>query len=94
MKHEFAIDLKGTSDADALQDVLVANLPLPPDYGRNLDAFYDILTEYGADWRIVFRNIGRAATPLRAVCRDAVAETPGLEIVFEKKRRAVSRKRP
>lgn len=93
MKHEFAIDLKGVADADALQGVLAASLPLPPDYGRNLDAFYDVLTEYGTDWRIVFRNAGRAATPLKAVCRDAVAETPGLEIVFEKKRRAVSRRR-
>ena len=54
MKHEFAIDLKGVADADALQGVLAASLPLPPDYGRNLDAFYDVLTEYGADRRIVF----------------------------------------
>ena len=94
MKHEFVIDLTGVADIGALQDALVANLPLPPEYGRNLDAFYDVLTEYGTDWRIVFRNAGRVATPLKAVCRDAVAETPGLEVVFEKKRRGVSRKRP
>ena len=80
MKHEFVIDLKGVADVGALQDALVANLPLPP--------------EYGTDWRIIFRNAGRVTTPLKAVCRDAVAETPGLEVVFEKKRRGVSRKRP
>ena len=94
MKHEFAIDLKDVADAGALQDALAANLPLPPDYGRNLDALYDVLTEYGTNWRIVFQNVGRAVASLRAVCRDAVAGTPGLEVVFEKKRRAVSRKRP
>ena len=94
MKHEFAIDLKDVADAGALQDALAANLPLPPDYGCNLDAFYDVLTEYGSDWRIVFRNAGKVSALLRAVCRDAVAETPGLEIVFEKKRRTISRKRP
>ncbi len=87
MKQEFVIDLKGITDAGALQDVLVANLPLPQGYGRNLDAFCDVLTEYGADWRIVFRNAGRAVASLRAVCRDAVAETPGLEVVFERRRR-------
>lgn len=87
MRQEFVIDLKGATDAGAIQDALAANLPLPQGYGRNLDAFYDVLTEYGADWRIVFRNAGRAATSLRAVCRDAVAETPGLEVVFERRRR-------
>ena len=87
MKQEFVVDLKGITDAGALQDALVANLPMPQGYGRNLDAFYDVLTEYGADWRIVFRNAGRAAVSLRTVCRDAVAETPGLEVVFERRRR-------
>ena len=90
MRQEFVIDLKGATDAGAIQDALAANLPLPQGYGRNLDAFYDVMTEYGADWRIVFRNAGRAAAPLRAVCRDAVAETPGLEIVFERRRRKLS----
>ena len=94
MRQEFVIDLKGATDAGAIQDALAANLPLPSDYGRNLDAFYDVLTEYGTGWRIIFRNAGRAAAPLRGVCRDAAVETPGLEVVFEKKRRTVSRKRP
>ena len=64
MRQEFVIDLKGATDADAIQDALAANLPLPQGYGRNLDAFYDVLTEYGAEWRIVFRNAGRASTSL------------------------------
>ena len=80
---EFVVDLAGVRDADALHDALAASLPLPAHYGRNLDAFYDVLTEYGCNWKIAFRNAGAVARGLRAVCTDAMAETPGLEIVFE-----------
>ena len=65
-----------------MHDAIAATLPLPEHYGRNLDAFYDVLTEYGCNWKIVFRNAGAVAKGLRAVCTDAVEETPGLEIVF------------
>lgn len=61
----------------------VAALSLPEHYGRNLDAFYDVLTEYGGNWKIVFKHAGAVARGLRAVCADAMAETPGLEIMFE-----------
>ena len=66
-----------------MHDYLKLMLQLPEHYGRNLDAFYDVLTEYGCNWKIVFRNAGAVAKGLRAVCTDAVEETPGLEIVFE-----------
>ena len=80
---EFIVDLAGVHDAESLQDALAAQLPLPAHYGRNLDAFHDVLTEFGGCWSIVFRNAGAAADGLRAVCADAMAETPGLVIVFE-----------
>lgn len=82
MKQEFTIDLKGVRSASGLHRKLVEALPLPADYGRNLDALYDVLTEYGADWKITFVNATAAPEPLRAVCTDAMADTPGLEIVF------------
>ena len=84
---EFIVDLAGVHDAESLQGALAAQLPLPDCYGRNLDAFYDVLTEFGCDWRIVFRNAGPAADGLRDVCRDAAEETEGLEIVFETEQR-------
>lgn len=80
---EFIVDLAGAHDAASLHAALAAQLPLPEHYGRNLDAFYDVLTEFGCDWRIVFRNAGPAADGLRDVCRDAAEETEGLEIVFD-----------
>ncbi len=79
----FVIDLAGVRSAMRLHAILAEKLPLPEHYGRNLDAFYDVLTEFGPRWRIVFRNAGAAMNALRAVCEDAMAETPGLEILFE-----------
>ena len=83
MKKEFVVDLKGVEGSAALHDALAKSLPLPECYGRNLDAFYDVLTEYGADWRIVFRNAKRIDKAFRTACRDAMAATPGLEIVMK-----------
>ena len=80
---EFFVDLADAHDAASLHAALAAQLPLPEHYGRNLDAFYDVLTEYGGNWKIVFKHAGAVARGLRAVCADAMTETPGLEIVFE-----------
>ena len=82
-KRSFVVDLAGVQSAARLHDALAAQLPLPQHYGRNLDAFHDVLAEFGGSWSIVFRNAGAAADGLRAVCADAMAETPGLVIVFE-----------
>ena len=81
-KQEF-VDLGGVRSSRTLQARLCRALPLPKDYGRNYDAAYDMLTEYGAGWRIVFRNAQTAPKVFRTVCADAVAATPGLEIVFD-----------
>ena len=82
-RRHFVVDLAGVRSAARLHSALAAQLPLPPHYGRNLDAFYDVLTEFGGSWSIVFRNAGVAAKGLRAVCADAMEATPGLDIVFE-----------
>lgn len=82
-RRRFVVDLAGVRSAVRLHAVLAEQLPLPEHYGRNLDAFYDVLTEFGGRWSIVFRNAGAAARGLRAVCADAMEATPGLEVVFE-----------
>ena len=66
-----------------LHESLKKQLSFPDWYGMNLDALHDVLTEFGPRWHIVFRNAGAAMNGLRAVCEDAMAETPGLEIEFE-----------
>lgn len=83
VRRMFTVDLTGVRSSAKMHEVLAASLPLPAHYGRNLDAFHDVLTEYGGNWRIVFRNAGAVARGLRAVCSDAVDETPGLQISFE-----------
>ena len=82
-RRRFVVDLAGVRSAARLHAALAAQLPLPTHYGRNLDAFHDVLTEFGRNWSIVFRHAGAVAKGLRAVCADAMDETPGLDIVFE-----------
>lgn len=79
----FTVDLAGVRSAAKMHARLAEALPLPEYYGCNLDAFHDVLTECGGSWKIVFENAGKVADGLRAVCADAMDETPGLEIVFE-----------
>ena len=82
MKKTFVVDLEGMTRSCALQRRFAAAVPVPPDYGRNLDAMHDVLTEYGSAWRIEFRNSANVPETFRQVCLDAAADTPGLEIVF------------
>ena len=82
-KQVFTVDLKGVRSAAKMHDAIAASLPLPDYYGHNLDAFFDVLTEFGGNWKIVFKNAGAVAKGLRAVCADAMSELPSLEIVFE-----------
>ena len=82
-RKSFTVDLAGIRSAARLHAALVEQLPLPEHYGRNHEALHDVLTEYGSRWKITFRNAGAVTRGLRAVCADAMAETPGLVVVFE-----------
>ncbi len=81
-RQTFSIDLADVTTAAQLHDTLASSLPLPQHYGRNLDAFYDVLTEFGTGWKIIFHHAGPAAAALRSVCADAMLDTPSLEIIF------------
>ena len=82
-RRRFIVDLTGIRSAARLHAALAEKLPLPEHYGRNLDAFHDVLTVFGGRWSIVFRNAGAVTKGLRAVCTDAMEETPGLDVVFK-----------
>lgn len=83
MKKEFDVDLKGVRSSRAFHARLAKALPLPETYGRNADALYDVLTEFGGDWQISFRNAQGVPQLIRTVCADATEDTPGLVIRFE-----------
>lgn len=84
---KFVIDLGGVRTLRTLHRRIAAVLPVPDGYGRNFDALYDFLTEWGQTLTIVFANVSVGRRTLRRVCADAVAETPGLEIRFVSTRR-------
>ena len=41
---------------------------------------YEVLTEYGSEWRIEFRNSANAPKMFRQVCLDAAAAPPDLRL--------------
>lgn len=89
MEKVFYLDLTGISTTDELQDYLVKELPLPEYYGRNLDALYDVLTEIGDDWNIIFYNVSGASESIgqyfdniKRVCSDACLENHKLKVRF------------
>lgn len=86
---KYTIDLTGVSDKESLHERLRASLDLPDWYGGNLDAFYDILTEEGNFWDLVFVS---CADPFREMpdymvrfiqtLADAGDEMPGLSVAM------------
>lgn len=84
------IDGADIASRDALHDTLARQLSLPDWYGRNLDALYDCLSEYGeeAELRLLhtdelFAHLGVYADVLQTVLRDACEENPRLRLSIE-----------
>ena len=90
VQNVFTVDLSGVSDRKGLHDRIQEALPMPEYYGRNLDAFYDVINEYGGSWKILFRGCEEVRETMPAylsalarLCMDAEAENAGLSIIFE-----------
>jgi ribonuclease inhibitor len=90
MNMDYRIDLTGIGNRADLHDRLQEALPLPVWYGRNLDAFYDCLTEQAEEWNLTFCGTGDADAVLPAymdamrwLCRAAQAENDRLRVTFE-----------
>ena len=78
-------------DRSAVHDQLKERLNLPDYYGRNLDALFDLLTEFAeplhillAQWGEAEGNLGQYAETLRETLVDAANENPKLCITIEK----------
>lgn len=86
---DFVIDLAGVASPGELHRRVRAVLPCPEWYGDNLDALYDLLTDQGGSWHIMFLHTAETESllpvymaSLRRLCQRAMAETPGLSIEF------------
>ena len=63
---------------------LMEILPLPPYYGRNLDALYDCLTELENTELVIChtREAPRSFASVRQVLTDAAQDNPALTVEF------------
>ncbi len=89
MEKVFYIDLRSIATKEELHELLAKELPLPDYYGRNLDALYDILTECGEGWNLIFYNVSSVDQQLsdyigrlKKMAEHASKETDGLKIRF------------
>ncbi len=95
MEQVFYLDLKGIESKEDLHKLLERELPLPECYGANLDAFYDVLTEQGDCWNLIFYNTPKDhqenqanqefctyLSKFQKMCQDACDEIEGLKIRF------------
>lgn len=88
----YEIDLQNVRTREAFHDRIVQSLPCPAFYGRNLDAFYDILTGQNGQNRIeelifynmadFLRHMPDYGAALKALCTEAMEQCPGLRISF------------
>ena len=86
---DYTLDLSNVADREQLHELLKQNLDMPDWYGRNLDALFDVLGEKQGTIRIsgfdeMEKKLADYARSFRAVCEDAMEQTPGLVIQFEK----------
>ncbi|WP_024866194.1 barstar family protein [Butyrivibrio sp. FCS014] len=90
MEKVFYIDLKDITNKSELHRLLSRELPLPDYYGNNLDALYDVLTDNGDSWNLIFYNQPKSPSEefekylgkLRKMCARAASECDNLQIRF------------
>lgn len=76
---------------EVLHSRFAAALDFPETYGKNLDALYDLLTEFaGEGITITLRNpeklrenLGRRVFPLEALLRDAASENSRISLFLD-----------
>ncbi|MBE5867826.1 MAG: hypothetical protein E7293_02560 [Lachnospiraceae bacterium] len=87
---KYTINLEGVVTRAEFHERICASLPCPHYYGKNLDAFYDLLTGHGEPWEITFSNttaleqeLPRYFGALKELCAEAQEEKGNLVIIFE-----------
>ena len=85
----YTIDLNDIFNADELHRAIRKTLPVPTHYGNNLDALYDVLTDWTEEVTIEFLNMDEAEVTmpkymkaLRRMCGDVQEEKENITILF------------
>lgn len=81
------LDFKVTETPEQVQEYLGLELEFPEDYGKNLDALYDMLTAITEDTCVGFfqgeeRSVSRYLHMVKRVFSDAEQENPHLCVIF------------
>lgn len=84
---DILIDGRRMVSREAVHDVLAEKLHFPAYYGRNLDALYDLLSEYPEPLDITLvhadvmvENLGNYANALLRTLRDASVAFPNVKL--------------
>lgn len=84
------IDLSDVRSKDAFHDKIQEVLDCPPYYGRNLDALYDVLTDYSEPMELNFvgfadftHDLPGYSTSFKEMCLEAMAENSMLQISLD-----------
>ncbi len=87
---DMVLDGAAVADRAQLHEILARELPLPPWYGKNLDALFDCLTDLREETVIRLLHpaalsaaLGPYAAALERVLRRAQEENPCLRLVVE-----------
>lgn len=85
----YEIDLRDVRTREAFHRRIEQTVPCPAYYGRNLDAFYDILTGQNGIGELFFYNVGDFmqnmpdyAEALKTLCAEAMEQRPELRVRF------------
>jgi len=86
---EYTVDLTTVAAPEQFHQAIRQSLPVPEWYGNDLDALYDVLTQFGQGWQVRFlhperlrEHTPRYLAALERLCQDVQAEMPGTSIVF------------
>ena len=87
---QITIDLTPIRNMEDFHDKICETLDCPPYYGRNLDALYDVLTDYSTPLHLNFagytdfaQDLPGYGTPLKDLCLEAMAENSLLTICLD-----------
>lgn len=84
------IDLSDVRSKEAFHDRMQEELDCPPYYGRNLDALYDVLTDYCepveldfVDFELFTHDLPGYGSAVKELLLEVMAANPMVQIFFD-----------